>query len=99
MRQDATSAAYCRVRVTAGCGRPSAVHREFDACNVRFYDQRPLAQRPRELLLYTQISRAALRPGTAAVVKRSASLDCASVSPLGSVVMPGSARLSPPKTA
>ena len=47
----------------------------------------------------THMSRAALRPGTAAVVKRSAGLDCASVSPLGSVVMPGSASLSPPKTA
>ena len=44
-------------------------------------------------------AQAALRPGTAVVVKRSASLDCVSVSPLGSVVIPGSASLSPPKTA
>ena len=30
-----------------------------------------------------------MRPGTAAVVKMSASLDCDAVSPLGSVVKPG----------
>ena len=35
----------------------------------------------------THTSRAALRPGTAAVVKRSACLDCVPVSLLGSVVM------------
>ena len=47
----------------------------------------------------TKKSSAALRRGTAAVVKRSAGLDCASVSPLGSVEIPGSASFSPPKTA
>ena len=36
-------------------------------------------------------SRAVLRPGTAAVAKRSAGLDCVAVSHLGFVVMPGSA--------
>ena len=34
-----------------------------------------------------------------AVVKRSAGLDCASVTPLRSVVIPGSTSFSPPKTA
>ena len=47
----------------------------------------------------THTSRAALRPGAAAVVKRSAGEDCASVSPLGSVVIPGSASSNPTKTA
>ena len=47
----------------------------------------------------THTSRAALRLGTAAVVKRSAGPDCVVVSPLGSVVMPGSASFNPPKTA
>ena len=36
----------------------------------------------------TNTFRAALRPGTAAVVKMSAGLDCEAVSPLGSVAMP-----------
>ena len=49
--------------------------------------------------LHTHTSGAALRPGTAAEVKRSVGLDCVAVSPLGSVVMPGSASLNPPKTA
>ena len=40
-----------------------------------------------------------LRPGTAAVMKRSAGLDCVSVRPQVSVVTPGSASYSPPKTA
>ena len=44
-------------------------------------------------------SRAALRPGTAAVVRISAGLDCEAVSPLGSVVMPGSASFMPQTTA
>ena len=37
----------------------------------------------------THTSRAALRPGTAAVLKISAGLDCEAVSPLSSGVMPG----------
>ena len=56
-----------------------------------------------ELLLHwkshTHTSRAALRPGTAAVVKMSAGLDCVAVSPLGSAAMPGSASFSPHTTA
>ena len=48
---------------------------------------------------HTHTPKAALRPGTAAAVKRSARLDCVAVSPLGSVVMPGSASFNPPKTA
>ena len=47
----------------------------------------------------THTSRAAMRPGTAAVVKISAGLDCEAVSPLGSVVMPGSESLKPQTTA
>ena len=47
----------------------------------------------------THTSREALRRGTAAVVKRSAGLECVSVGPLGSMVIPGSASLSSPKTA
>ena len=39
------------------------------------------------------------RPGTAAVVKTSAGLDCDAVSPLGFVVMPGSASFRPQTTA
>ena len=42
-----------------------------------------------------QTSRAAPRPGTAAVVKISASMDVVSVSPRGSVVAPGSASFKP----
>ena len=45
------------------------------------------------------IVNAALRPGTAAVVKISAGLDCVAVSPLGSVVMPASASFMPQTTA
>ena len=47
----------------------------------------------------THTSRAALRPGTAAMVKISAGLDCEAVGPLGSVVMPGSASFKPDTTA
>ena len=47
----------------------------------------------------THTSRAALRPGTGAVVKISARLDCDAVSPLGSVVMPGSASFKQHTTA
>ena len=47
----------------------------------------------------TQTSRAALRPGIAAVVKISVSLDCEEVSPLGSAVMPRSASFKPHTTA
>ena len=70
--------------------------------HVKVYDRKLLALRLRGPLLnwenhtHTQ-SRAA--PWTAAVEKRSAGLDCASVSALGSVVMPGSASFNPPKTA
>ena len=45
------------------------------------------------------VTRARPRPGTTAVVKISAGLDCEAVSPLGSVVMPGSASLMPQSTA
>ena len=62
---------------------PDHEDQEFVVSSVIVYDQRLLAQ----------------RPGTAAVVKRSAGLDCASVSPLGSVVTPGSASFNPPTTA
>ena len=44
-------------------------------------------------------ARAALRPGTAAVVRLSAGLDRVSVSPLGLVVMPGSESFMPQTTA
>ena len=44
-------------------------------------------------------SRVALRPETAAVVRISAGLDCEAVSPLGSVVIPGSANFMPQTTA
>ena len=47
----------------------------------------------------THTSKAALRPGTAAVVRISAGLNCEAVSLLGSVVMPGSASLTPQTTA
>ena len=47
----------------------------------------------------TQTSMAVLRPGTAVVVKISAGLDCDAVSPLGSVVVPGSASFKPHTTA
>ena len=47
----------------------------------------------------TRTSRAALRLGTAGVVKRSVNLDCVSVSPLGFVVISVPASLGPPKTA
>ena len=47
----------------------------------------------------THTSRAALCPGTAAVVRISAGLDCASVSPLGPVARPGSAYFKPHSTA
>ena len=45
---------------------------------------------------YANTTGAALRPGTAVVVKISAGLDVAAVSPRGSVVTPGSASLKPP---
>ena len=67
---------------------------------MRNCDQKQLARRAASALEdATHTCTAALRPGTAVVVKRSAGLDCVSVSPLGSVVIPGSASLSPPKTA
>ena len=47
----------------------------------------------------THTSRAALRPGTAAVVKISAGLDFEAVRPLGSFVMPGSVSFNPHTTA
>ena len=47
----------------------------------------------------THTSRAALRPGKAAVVRISAGLDCEAVSLVGSVVMPGSASFMPQTTA
>ena len=75
----------------------------FLVCGVRLCDQKaagaasPLAATALEDATHT--SRAALLPGTAAVVKRSARVECVVVSPLGSVVIPGSASLRPPKTA
>ena len=47
----------------------------------------------------THTSKATLRPGTTAVVKISAGLDCEAVGLLGSVVMPGSASFMPQTTA
>ena len=85
LRLDAMSAAYCSVRVTAGC-----TSLRFLACSGSVSDQKLPALRPPEPLR---------RTGTVAVVRRSAGLDCVSVSPLGSVVMPGSASFSPPHTA
>ena len=94
-----TSAACCRVRVPAGCGPNICCPdsgaendaltpeiRKFDVCSAAS----PRAAAALEEATHT--SRAALRPGTAAIVKkkRSAGLDCASVSPLGSVEIPGS---------
>ena len=47
----------------------------------------------------THTSRAALRPGTAAVVRISACLDCEAVRPLDSGLMPGTASFQPHTTA
>ena len=88
------------VRVTAGCGGDITqiwyfipVVKEFTikSCLCCVSWSRCCIGRA-----YTHIQ---LRRGTAAVVKRSAGLDCVDVNPLGSVVMPGSASFNPPKTA
>ena len=86
---------------------PGYVNLGVLACSVKVYDQTAAcAASPRAGAALgwesTHTSRAAVRPGTAAaaaVVKRSACLDCFAVSSLGSVVMPGSASFDPPKTA
>ena len=70
----------------------------FLACSSRVHDQKVLVLRLLEPLLRWErppTSKAALRPGTSAVVKRSAGLDGVAVSPLGSVVMPGPASFQP----
>ena len=76
---------------------------EFLVCSVRFLQSQAACTASLRAAAAvedaTHTSRAALRLGTAAVVKRSAGLDCVSVSPLGSVVIPGSASVSPPMTA
>ena len=114
LRRDAMSAAYCKLRATDGCGRPSAVQTRvrftmpwhaglgFPFGNGMFFVQQRLVLHLLELPLHwrmPQTSRAAMRPGTEAVVKRSAALDCASVSPRGSVVAPWSASVNPPRRA
>ena len=74
----------------------------FRFCGARVCDQMPHALRPRAAEAIeeaTNTSRAAPRPGTAAVVKLSAGLACEAVSPLGSAVMPGSASFKPHTTA
>ena len=72
----------------------------FHACSWTVFDQTLPALRHLQLLLHwerrhTRPGRP-LRPGTPAVVRRSAGLDCVALSPLGSVVMPGSASFNPP---
>ena len=95
------SAAHCKVRVTARCGRPSAVHssgRYTIPCVGRsgisrlwckiLRSKAAGAASPRAAAALedaTHTSKAGLRPRTAAVAKRSAGLDCASVSPMGSL--------------
>ena len=73
---------------------PVASVPQFRFCNVRVCDEMPPARRLRELLQHWE-RRHPHRPETAAVVKISAGLDCEAVSPLGSVVMPGSASFKP----
>ena len=70
-------------------GRP---HQLAHFCNAQVYDRMPPVQHLCELLLHCRMPRT--RPESpAAVVKISAGLDCASVSPLSSVV------ICPPETA
>ena len=92
------------VRVTAWCGRPMAVQtsgRLTIPCTRRpwsslllwvvFRSKAACAASPRAAAALedaTDTSRAALRPGSAAVVKISAGVDVASVDPHGSVVTP-----------
>ena len=68
-----------------------------------FCDHKQLALRPlgaaAALEDATHTSRAVLCLGTTAVLQISAGQDCVSVSPLGSVVIPGTASLGPPQTA
>ena len=99
------SAAYCKVRVTAGSGRAVPLsrpgerksgisHRQWNL----FRSKAACAASPRPpaaLEDATHTSRAALRPGTAAVVNVSAGLDGAC--PLGSVVTAGSASFNLPR--
>ena len=65
----------------------------FLVCTRSVYDQRLFALHHLELLLRSERLHTHPGPrcalGTAAVVNRSAGLDCVPVSPLGSVVMPG----------
>ena len=83
-RLEAVSAAHQSVRVTARCGRPSAVPSvavpQFHVGSTRVCDQMPPVLRLRELPLQwrraTHTFSAALRPGTAAVVKILAGLEC-----------------------
>ena len=58
-------------------------------CNATVYDRMPPVQHLRGLPLRWRRPRT--RSGTAAVVRISAGLDCAAVSPVGSVVVPRSA--------
>ena len=100
----AMSGAHCGVRMTAECRRPSAVQtrsgRRRLLCEVlRNAASAASLCAAAALEDATNTSRAALRPGTSAAVKISAGLDCASVSPLGSVLIPGSAIFIFPRTA
>ena len=74
---------------------------EFHLSCVSFRSNASCEASPRAAAMEeaTHTSRAALRPGTAAVVRLSAGLDCEAVTPLCSVVIPVSGSLSPPKTA
>ena len=100
-------AAYCKARVTAGCGWPSAVQttRRYTIPWARksgislrkwivFRAKAACAASPR-----AAASLPLKRPETAVAVKRSASLDCVFLNPWGSVVTPGSASFRPPMTA
>ena len=108
-RLEAMSATYCNVRITTKCRRPSAVQTRETVVNALIAQFREslrsnaaCAASPRAAAAFeeaTHTSWAALRPGTAAVVKISAGLDCEAVSPLGSVAIPGSASSMPQTTA
>ena len=82
-----------------GTEHPVASVLRLRSCNAKVYDRMSPVQHLRELPLQWRRPHtrpgAALRPGTAAVVKISAGLDSEAVSPLGTVVMSESASFTP----
>ena len=92
-----SSDGWMRPRFTQAGGSEYPVASRFHSCNATVYDRMPPVQHLRGLPL--QWRRPRTRPGTAAAVRISAGLDCEALSPLGSVVMPGSASVMPQTAA